>query len=39
MVFTVCGDVRREGVFELPLGTPLRYLVEELAAARRPAGR
>lgn len=31
MVFTVCGDVRREGVFELPLGTPLRYLVEELA--------
>jgi NADH:ubiquinone oxidoreductase subunit F (NADH-binding) len=31
MVFTVCGDVRREGVFELPLGSPLRYLVEELA--------
>ena len=30
MVFTVCGDVRREGVFELPLGTPLRHLVEEL---------
>jgi NADH-quinone oxidoreductase subunit F len=30
MVFTVCGDVLREGVFELPLGTPLRYLVEEL---------
>jgi NADH-quinone oxidoreductase subunit F len=29
MVFTVCGDVRREGVFELPLGTPLRFLVEE----------
>ena len=28
MVFTVCGDVRREGVFELPLGTPLRELVE-----------
>jgi len=24
MVFTVCGDIRREGVFELPLGTPLR---------------
>jgi NADH-quinone oxidoreductase subunit F len=31
MVFTVCGDVRREGVFELPLGTPLRFLVEECA--------
>jgi NADH-quinone oxidoreductase subunit F len=31
MVFTVCGDVRREGVFELPLGTPLRSLVEEWA--------
>lgn len=31
MAFTVCGDVRREGVFELPLGTPLRYLVEECA--------
>jgi NADH-quinone oxidoreductase subunit F len=31
MLFTICGDVRREGVFELPLGTPLRYLVEDLA--------
>jgi NADH:ubiquinone oxidoreductase subunit F (NADH-binding) len=31
MVFTLCGDVRREGVFELPLGSPLRHLVEELA--------
>jgi NADH-quinone oxidoreductase subunit F len=31
MVFTVCGDVRREGVFELPLGTPLRSLVEDQA--------
>ena len=29
MVFTVCGDVQREGVFELPLGSPLRSLVEE----------
>ncbi|HXF35822.1 MAG TPA: NADH-ubiquinone oxidoreductase-F iron-sulfur binding region domain-containing protein [Actinomycetota bacterium] len=28
MVFTVCGDVAREGVVELPLGTPLRGLVE-----------
>ena len=31
MIFTICGDVRREGVHELPLGTPLRHLVEELA--------
>jgi NADH-quinone oxidoreductase subunit F len=31
MLFTICGDVRREGVFELPLGSPLRSLVEELA--------
>ena len=31
MAFTICGDVRREGVFELPLGSQLRYLVEELA--------
>jgi NADH:ubiquinone oxidoreductase subunit F (NADH-binding) len=35
MVFTVCGDVQREGVFELPLGTPLRYLVEDLAGGPR----
>lgn len=31
MLFTVCGDVQREGVFELPMGRPLRHLVEELA--------
>jgi NADH-quinone oxidoreductase subunit F len=31
MAFTICGDVRHEGVFELPLGSPLRTLVEELA--------
>lgn len=31
MLLTICGDVRREGVFELPMGTPLRHLVEELA--------
>ncbi len=29
MLFTICGDIRREGVFELSLGTPLRYLVEQ----------
>jgi NADH:ubiquinone oxidoreductase subunit F (NADH-binding) len=30
MLFTLTGDVHREGVFELPLGTPLRALVEDL---------
>jgi NADH-quinone oxidoreductase subunit F len=29
MAFTLVGDVEREGVFELPLGTPLRELIEE----------
>ncbi len=38
MIFTVCGDVRHEGVFELPLGTPLRYLLEDLAGGP-PEGR
>ena len=38
MLFTICGDVRQEGVFELPLGTPLRYLVEDLAGGP-PEGR
>ena len=38
MLFTICGDVRLEGVVELRLGTPLRYLVEE-AAGGCPEGR
>jgi len=38
MLFTVCGDVVREGVFELPLGTPLRHLVEDLGGGP-PEGR
>jgi NADH:ubiquinone oxidoreductase subunit F (NADH-binding) len=33
MLFTVCGDVAREGVFELPMGTPLRHLIEDVAGA------
>jgi NADH:ubiquinone oxidoreductase subunit F (NADH-binding) len=33
MLFTVCGDVEREGVFELEMGTPLRHLVVDLAGA------
>jgi NADH-quinone oxidoreductase subunit F len=38
MLFTVAGDVNREGVFEYPLGTPLRQLLEE-AAGGPPEGR
>jgi NADH:ubiquinone oxidoreductase subunit F (NADH-binding) len=38
MLFTLAGDVRREGVFELPMGTPLRHLVEELGGGT-PEGR
>ncbi|HSK90171.1 MAG TPA: NADH-ubiquinone oxidoreductase-F iron-sulfur binding region domain-containing protein [Euzebyales bacterium] len=34
MLFTVIGDVARPGVHELPLGTPLRTLVVDLAGAR-----
>jgi NADH:ubiquinone oxidoreductase subunit F (NADH-binding) len=29
MLFTLTGDVEREGVFELPLATPLRSLLED----------
>ncbi len=29
MIFTLTGDIRRPGCFELPLGTPLRRLVED----------
>jgi NADH-quinone oxidoreductase subunit F len=35
MLFTVTGDVQREGVFEYPLGTPLRRLIEEAAGGMR----
>jgi NADH-quinone oxidoreductase subunit F len=34
MVFTVVGDVERPGVYELPLGTPMRTLLVDLAGAR-----
>ena len=38
MLFTVAGDVAREGVFELPLGTPLRELIEGPAGGVRDGG-
>jgi len=31
MVFTVSGDVRKPGVYELPMGTPLRTLINRFA--------
>ncbi len=34
MVFTVVGDVDSPGVYELPLGTPLRTLLVDIAGAR-----
>ncbi len=33
MVFTVVGDVTTPGVYELPLGTPLRTLLVDIAGA------
>ncbi|WP_108665020.1 NADH-ubiquinone oxidoreductase-F iron-sulfur binding region domain-containing protein [Euzebya rosea] len=35
MLFTVCGDVNRPGVYELPLGTPLRTLIDRCAGGTR----
>jgi NADH-quinone oxidoreductase subunit F len=34
MLFTVIGDVQTPGVYELPMGTPLRTLVCDIAGAR-----
>ncbi|MEX2561950.1 MAG: NADH-ubiquinone oxidoreductase-F iron-sulfur binding region domain-containing protein [Nitriliruptoraceae bacterium] len=33
MLFTVVGDIATPGVFELPLGTPLRELIIDIAGA------
>ena len=38
MLFTICGDVRTPGIYELPLGTTVRTLVEEIAGGP-PEGR
>jgi NADH:ubiquinone oxidoreductase subunit F (NADH-binding) len=38
MLFTISGDVQTHGVFELPLGTPLRTLVYDIAGGP-PEGR
>jgi NADH:ubiquinone oxidoreductase subunit F (NADH-binding) len=36
MVFTLSGDVRNPGVYELPMGTPLQHLVMECGGGARP---
>ncbi len=36
MIFTVCGDVERPGCYELPLGTPMRDLIEKTAGGMHP---
>lgn len=35
MIFTVCGDVEQPGCYELPLGTPMRDLIENFAGGVR----
>ncbi len=37
-VFTLCGDVRRPGIYELPLGLPLRTLLYDIGGGS-PEGR
>jgi len=36
MIFTVCEDVERPGLYELPMGTPLRTLIYECAGGPLP---
>ena len=36
MIFTVCEDVQRPGVYELPMGTPLRSLIYDYAGGPLP---
>jgi NADH-quinone oxidoreductase subunit F len=36
LLYAVSGNVRRPGIFELPLGTSLKYLIEECAGGMLP---
>lgn len=36
MSFTLSGDVQRPGIYELPMGTPLRQLIHQSGAGARP---
>src|SRR5579875_515754 len=35
-IFTVSGDVQREGIYELPMGTTMRELIENHAGGMKP---
>jgi NADH-quinone oxidoreductase subunit F len=35
MIFSLSDEVKRPGVYELPFGTPLRYLIEECGGGTR----
>jgi len=36
MIFTVSGDVQKPGIYELPMGTPLRQLIDQSGGGFRP---
>jgi NADH:ubiquinone oxidoreductase subunit F (NADH-binding) len=36
MIFTVSGDVQKPGIYELPMGTPLRQLIHQYSGGVRP---
>jgi NADH-quinone oxidoreductase subunit F len=39
MIFSLNDDVNRPGVYELPFGTPLRYLIEECGGGMKGGGK
>jgi len=39
MIFSLTGDVRRPGIYELPLGTPIRVLIENYGGGVVNAGK
>ena len=36
MIFTISGDVMKPGIYELPMGTPLRQLIDQQGGGARP---
>jgi NADH-quinone oxidoreductase subunit F len=39
MVFTISGDIRTPGVYELPMGTPMRELIDKYGGGPEPGRR
>ena len=39
MIFSLNDDVNRPGIYELPFGTPLRYLIEECGGGMKGGGK